>query len=411
MTHPPCTRTHDNTNTRHIRFFFLFVFHQQSQLEVRSRRLESESLARELKSMTATSDESSRAMESAEESRTALLNELDRTRQDKTDLVKAMVEERNSAADEAGALQLNISGLNARIRQLTDELEQSHRTRKSLRNNLRRQVINELRGAGWTAPVGYSSSVLIDPMDTDDEGYGGNSSMKKKKSGTMRGKADRQSPKSENPIAKMRRLREALTQSNTVSASPTSSAASSAVNTARTTASAAPPPQSAGSSNPKTPPPANMKTEKLTHPVEYKMSISPPGGGGAGGVGDTARANDLGNPVTIVDRNPRDIGFAPPGSAGKAMSEMDVNSRPSSNGDPVEDSVNRTERFLEKRRRRDKALQQQVQGERVKSLEREGMHAATVARKSSSREGKRERKGSRGGGGSGIRGKRLPGLA
>ena len=107
----------------------------------------------------------------------------------------------------------------------------------------------------------------------------------------------------------------------------------------------------------------------------------------------------------------RQFGFAPPGSAGKAMSEMDVNSRPSSSGDPVEDSVNRTERFLEKRRRRDKALQQQVQGERAKSLEREGVHAATVARKSSSREGKRERKGSRGGGGSGIRGKRLPGLA
>ena len=187
--------------------------------------------------------------------------------------------------------------------------------------------------------------------------------------------------------------------------SPPSSAASTAVDTARTNASAAPPPQSAAS-NPKTPPSSNVKTEKLTHPVEYKMTISPPGGGALHESGDSG-ANDLGSPVEIVDRNPRDIGFAPPGSAGQAMSEMDINSRPSSSGDPVEDSVNRTERFLEKRRRRDKALQQQVQGERAKSLEREGKHAATIARKSSSREGKRDRKGSRGGG---IRGKRLPGL-
>ena len=371
------------------------------QLEVRSRRLESESLARELKSMTATSEEHSRAMESAEESRTALLNELDRTRQDKTDLVKAMVEERNAAADEAGALQRNISGLNARIRQLTDELEQSHRTRKSLRNNLRRQVINELRGAGWTAPVGYSSSVLIDPMDTDDEGsfYGFTDGKKgkKKKGGMPEAGSEWQSPKVENPIAKMRRLREALSQSHTRSSSPTSSAASSAVNTARTNASAAPPPQSAASTT--TPPPAEKESDKLTQPVEYRMTVSPPG--------KPNEANDLGSPVKIVDRNPRDIGFAPPGSADKAMSEMDTNSRPSSSVDPVEDSVNRTERFLEKRRKRDKALQKQVEGARAKSLEREGVHAAVVARKSSSREGKRDKKGGK----FGIRERSLPGLA
>jgi hypothetical protein len=94
-----------------------------------------------------------------------LLNELDRTRQDKTDMVKAMVEERNAAADEAGALQRNISGLNARIRQLTDDLEQANRARKSLRSNLRRQVISELRGAGWKAPQGYGNGLESDEDD------------------------------------------------------------------------------------------------------------------------------------------------------------------------------------------------------------------------------------------------------
>jgi septal ring factor EnvC (AmiA/AmiB activator) len=75
---------------------------QRMQLEVRARRLESESLTREVNSVAETSEEHEKNLQKAEQSRSALLNELDRTRRDKTDMVKAMVEERNSAADEAG---------------------------------------------------------------------------------------------------------------------------------------------------------------------------------------------------------------------------------------------------------------------------------------------------------------------
>jgi len=81
---------------------------QRMQLEVRARRLESESLTREVNSVAETSEEHEKNLQKAEQSRSALLNELDRTRRDKTDMVKAMVEERNSAADEAGKMLLKM---------------------------------------------------------------------------------------------------------------------------------------------------------------------------------------------------------------------------------------------------------------------------------------------------------------
>ena len=81
---------------------------QRMQLEVRARRLESESLTREVNSVAETSEEHEKNLQKAEQSRSALLNELDRTRRDKTDMVKAMVEERNSAADEAGKMLLRM---------------------------------------------------------------------------------------------------------------------------------------------------------------------------------------------------------------------------------------------------------------------------------------------------------------
>ena len=328
---------------------------QRMKVEVRARRLESESLARELKSMTATSDENARSMEQAEQSRTALLNELDRTRQDTTDMVKQMVEERNAAADEAGALARNISGLNARIRQLTDELDQAHRSRKSLRSKLRRQVINELRGSGWTPPKGYSSNVLIDPMDDEDGlGFGGGAGGGG--GGGGRRNEKKSPPKAENPIAKMRRLRQALTQSGAAgerqpsSESNTSSPSSQKRSKRGGVAASATlaPPAIASKDDNTTPPPTGPATPeisgkkaKTTVPMEYKIgkgkhgSVIGPGGGQQG------EANDLGSPIDIVDRNPRDIGFAPPGSAGSnPMGERDTNaSPPGSSDDPVEVST------------------------------------------------------------------------
>ena len=320
-----------------------------------------------------------------------MLNELDRTRQDKTDMVKAMVEERNAAADEAGALQRNISGLNARIRQLTDDLEQANRARKSLRSNLRRQVISELRGAGWKAPQGYGNG-----LESDEDHYitstGGG---KKGNKGAIR-------KQTENPIAKMRRLREALTQSGSgTDTSPsinrqekeaqkknkrTSQKKSSdggSGRKSRPTSSGSVPPIASSSTTPinMTPPPSTPETDGVDSGVGSKQMI----------------ASDLGSPVDIVDRNPRDIGFEPPtdGSGSSMMMMMDENingDHLNANKDPVEDSMNRTERFLEKRRRRDTTLQQQVDKDRVKRESRESILEQQVgqkARRTSSREGTR----------------------
>ena len=360
---------------------------QRMQLEVRARRLESESLSREVNSVAETSDEHARNLEKAEESRSALLNELDRTRRDKTDLVKAMVEERNSAADEAGALQRNISGLNARIRQLSDDLEQSNRARKSLRSNLRRQVMNELRSAGWMAPKGYNG---FESDDDDDD------NKKKNNKGATQVK------KNENPIAKMRRLREALTQSgsspppvaqkNTKTTTPiqrkqnlssSSSSSSSRPSSTSSTSSTERPPVAATSAsttpvNMTPPPPMTPETNTTIH---SKQNMN---------------ATDLGRPVDIVDRHPSDIGFAPLSS----NDERDDSENDDSGMNPVDNSLNRTERFLEKRRHRDKTLQQQVDKDRIKRESRASIHAATVggkAKRTSSREG-------------GMRKGRLPGL-
>ena len=107
-------------------------------------------------------------------------------------------------------------------------------------------------------------------------------------------------------------------------------------------------------------------------------------------------ATDLGRPVDIVDRHPSDIGFAPLSS----NDERDDSENDDSGMNPVDNSLNRTERFLEKRRHRDKTLQQQVDKDRIKRESRASIHAATVggkAKRTSSREG-------------GMRKGRLPGL-
>ena len=332
-------------------------------------------------------------------SRSALLNELDRTRQDKTDMVKAMVEERNSAADEAGALQRNISGLNARIRSLTDDLEQSNRARKSLRSNLRRQVINELRGAGWTAPQGYGGN------DSDEDNYIG--SGKKNKNG----KKDAKKKIVENPIAKMRRLREALTQSGS-SSSPSAATSSPSRTTQENQqqqkkkngkkfsstkkkssngsnvgsndgsnegsssrpgssgqGSGVPPRASASSTPNMTPPPSTPETN--SHSTSTNISTTE----------QQMIASDLGSPIDIIDRNPRDIGFEPPNDGSSSMDEGIMDERDLNGGTPVENSMNRTERFLEKRRKRDNTLQQQVDKDRVKRESRESIHEQQVGRK------------------------------
>jgi len=310
-------------------------------------------------------------------------------------MVKAMVDERNSAADEAGALQRNISGLNARIRTLTDDLEQANRARKSLRSNLRRQVINELRGAGWKAPQGYTNSGFDDSDDDDGDdasnifGSGGRNGGKKNGKKTKK--------KTENPIAKMRRLREALTQSGSSSmesssknAIPTAkstmqSGDSRPGSTSSTTSNGGGPPVVSSSAstptNAMTPPPSTPETTS-------NNTLAAAGGGGGGGGKKQMLASDLGSPIDIVDRNPRDIGFAPPDSDNREndlqQQQRGINgaSGSSRTTTPVEDSMNRTERFLEKRRKRDQALQSQVDKDVIKRESRESIHEAQVGQRS-----------------------------
>jgi hypothetical protein len=357
---------------------------QRMQLEVRARRLESESLSREVNSVSETSDEFAKNLEKAEESRSALLQELDRARQDKTNLVKAMVEERNAAADEAGALQRNISGLNARIRQLSDDLEQSNRSRKSLRSNLRRQVINELRSSGWTAPTGFNG------FDWEDDGDNSYDSSHKRG-----GSNKKEIKKTENPIAKMRRLREALTQSGSESSSGNASSSTSKNSSISSVAKD----KNKEKNNRKAhmhsdDVPPNAANSVSTTPV--KMTPPPPMTPETNNTLQFSQqqndliAADLGTAINIVDRNPMEIGFEPPKESQRNVDIIGSENEGISGMNPVSDSLNRTERFLEKRRNRDKKLQQQVDKDRIKRESRESIHAATVdskARRISSREG------------------------
>ena len=274
---------------------------------------------------------------------------------------------------------------------MSDDLEQSNRARKSLRSNVRRQVIHELRSAGWKAPAGY------DNIESEDDEDGGGFSTSTK--GGMHKKKNTSSKKNENPIAKMRRLREALTQSgsssgaavdnnsnsNNSSSSNNNSNNTQATPTQHTTSVPTPPSHNTSASTTPNKPPMTPETNSLDH-LNNAQQVK--------------LAADLGQTIDIVDRNPRDIGFAPPQENGYDATIMGGGrENEGSSMNPVDDSLNRTERFLEKRRKRDQKLQSQVDKDRIKREARASVHAQQTqykARRTSSREGKR--------------GGRLPGL-
>jgi hypothetical protein len=251
-------------------------------------------------------------------------------------------------------------------------------------------VIHELRSAGWKAPAGS------DNIESEDDEDGGGFSTSTK--GGMHKKKNTISKKNENPIAKMRRLREALTQSgsssgaavdnnsnNSSSNSNNNSNNTQATPTQHTTSVPTPPSHNTSASTTPNKPPMTPETNSLDH-LNNAQQVK--------------LAADLGQSIDIVDRNPRDIGFAPPQENGYDATIMGGGrENEGSSMNPVDDSLNRTERFLEKRRKRDQKLQSQVDKDRIKREARASVHAQQTqykARRTSSREGKR--------------GGRLPGL-
>ena len=109
-----------------------------------------------------------------------------------------MAEARDAAAAEAAALQRSIAGLNARIRSLTDDLDKANSMRRRLAANLRRQLMEELRGAGWTAPKGYVETHGKCEEDDDE---------------TLEKGFSKQRTIDTDPIAQMRKLRASLEKS------------------------------------------------------------------------------------------------------------------------------------------------------------------------------------------------------
>ena len=303
--------------------------------ELRAKKLQTDSVTRELKHMTLEAQQNAKQLESAESSRKSLLQELERTRGDKTDMVQQVMEARDGAADEASQLSRQIQGLNVRVATLTEELDKSNEMRTKLEINLRKQIMEELRQKGMlkkSANGASTSGVVISP----EKEKNGVFTAELGRDALLRASAQR------DPVTAMRELRESL-------------------------------------------------VEKLEHDrhVEraYELTRAKDVGGGR-----TSTEDDIENidnfPNTIVDQNERTDNTAFHITLGdtKIPSQRGDEGSFVPTGDPTKDSLLRTEKFLEKRRRRERYLQKQISDEQAKEVERGKKHEDMVGRKTTSRE-------------------------
>ena len=298
--------------------------------ELRAKKLQTDSVTRELKHMTLEAQQNAKNLESAESSRQALLQELERTRGDKTDMVHQVMAARDGAADEASQLSRQIQGLNIRVATLTEELDKSNEMRTKLEINLRKQIMEELRQKGMlkdSANTASTSGVVISP----EKEKNGVFTAELGRDALLRASAQR------DPVTAMRELRESL-------------------------------------------------VEKLEHDrnVEraYEMSRAKEIGGGK-----TSTEDDV-KDITIIDQNERVDNTASQRTVEKIKKPMQKRDEAdlALTGDPTKDSLLRTEKFLEKRRRRERYLQKQISDEQHNQLERGKKYEDMVGRKTTSRE-------------------------
>ena len=291
--------------------------------ELRAKKLQTDSVTRELKHMTLEAQQNAKQLESTENSRKSLLQELERTEGDKTDMVHQVMAARDGAADEASQLSRQIQGLNIRVATLTEELDKSNEMRTKLEINLRKQIMEELHQKGMlkdSANTASTSGVVISPEKEKDGVF----TAELGRDALLRASAQR------DPVTAMRELRESL-------------------------------------------------VEKLEHDrnVEraYEMSRAKEIGGGK-----TSTEDDV-KDITIIDQNERVDNTASHRTVEKTKKPMQKRDEAdlALTGDPTKDSLLRTEKFLEKRRRRERYLQKQISDEQHNQLVRGKRYEDMVA--------------------------------
>ena len=300
--------------------------------ELRSKRLQTESVTRELKHMTAEVAEKSRALETAENSRNSLLQELDRTRGDKTNMVQEVMQARDGAADEASQLSRQITGLNLRVSALSEELDQAHEMRANLEKNLRKQIESEF----------IDKYKMKNVVNTSTEDVMGSDAF-------SRSSAER------DPVLAMRQLRESLVSQLEADRDLD-------------------------------------RTRELASGTKNRAGPSV----GSDIIEDTGSKDENKRPMPPVALPQRTM-KTPEMNVG---SEEEIPFVPT--GNAAKDSVMRTERFLEKRRRRERYLEKQIESGETERQTREIGYEQMVERKTSSRESANSR-GSRGSSRGGIR--------
>ena len=338
--------------------------------ELRTKKLQTDSVTRELKHMTMEAQEKARQLGNAEDSRKSLLQELERTRGDKTDMVHQVLEARDGAADEASQLARQIQGLNIRVSSLTEELDRSNEMRAKLEVNLRKQIMEELQHKGMlkNSKAGATTSGVVISPEKEKQGL---FTAELGRDALIRASAER------DPVNAMRQLRESLvTQLE------------------------------------------NDRNVERAHEMARSKQI------GAGNT-DTEDfiKDDVAMTTVLSDQNHRSENFAPVRGVIKKQKQPSVEEEEFvPTGNATKDSLMRTERFLEKRRRRERYLQKQIQDDQGAQREREQGYEEMVGRKTTSRESVHSRESQRGGGSRGSnrstsrrgksreRTKKLPGL-
>jgi chromosome segregation ATPase len=314
--------------------------------ELRAKKLQTDSVTRELKHMSMEVKEKSRQLENVEESRTSLLQELERTRGDKTDMVHQVMEARDGAADEASQLARQIQGLNIRVSTLTDELDKSNEMRAKLELNLRKQIMEELQQKGMlkNSKAGATTSGVVISPEKEKQGL---FTAELGRDALIRASAER------DPVYAMRQLRESLVSQL-----------------------------------------ENDRNIERAHELSRAKQI------GAGNTDTTDFIQDdapLSSTLNQSDQNRRTENFAP--VRGTMKNEALVDKREEDEfiptGNATKDSLMRTERFLEKRRRRERYLQKQIEEDKGAQREREQGYENMVGRKTTSRESMHSRESQR----------------
>ena len=316
--------------------------------ELRAKKLQTDSLSRELKHMTAEVHEKSRQLDSTESSRNSLLAELERTRGDKTSMVHQVMEARDGAADEASQLSRQITGLNLRVSSLSEELDKAHNTRAKLETNLRKQIMEELRSNGMLkdAKDGKTSGIVISPSKDGQDVF----TAELGSDALLRASANT------DPVKAMRELRESLV--------------------------------------------TQLEADRDLDRMHEKTS--------AASFGQSLQDYSPEIQLKHDDENTRDFNNAEMSGTHRKAPEIvssDDQAPFVSTGNAAKDSVLRTERFLEKRRRRERYLEQQIQQTESSQRDRENGYEQMVERKTNSREsvksrdsqGRKSRGSSRGG--------------